>query len=106
MQSLFSSVHLLILGMEEETENSGKGIEEMIATKSRKSSKAFHSFKDKIRDFEVRVLCKKRGRKLIPILHWIFLKTFAKFSGCAGMEARGQIKIPESRANVSVITQC
>lgn len=37
------SFPLLILGVEGETENSGKGTEEMIAIKSRKSGRAFHS---------------------------------------------------------------
>ena len=37
------SIPLLILGVEGETENSGKGIEEMITIKSRKSIRAFRS---------------------------------------------------------------
>lgn len=43
MQPLFSSGHLLILGVEQETKNLGKEVEEIVTIKDRKISGAFYS---------------------------------------------------------------
>lgn len=43
MQLLFSSGHLLILGVGQVTKNLGKEIEEMVTIKNKKFSRAFYS---------------------------------------------------------------